>query len=200
MNDPFARFLDNIDRVYELGGLADAINSVSNSVLDVSDIYRSQVVLCVSALDCYIHSAVRRGIVDIYTGVRPCTNAYNSFPVDMSSLHRSHSDSDPVAWLNDYVIEKHGYLSFQHPDKISPVLKCISDKPIWVEVARLMSVDSATVKLRLKLVVSRRNQIAHESDLDPSDPSVRWSITKSDVEDVVDFVLNLVTAINLVIR
>jgi len=38
------------------------------------------------------------------------------------------------------------------------------------------------------LIVDRRNQIAHEADLDPTNPGARWPINALLVDDTVDFI------------
>lgn len=51
------------------------------------------------------------------------------------------------------------------------------------------------VKARLKLIVDRRNKIAHEADLDPTSPGFRWRIDGPMVKDAVDFIEHLGDAI-----
>ncbi len=55
------------------------------------------------------------------------------------------------------------------------------------------------IKTRLKLIVDRRNKIAHEADLDPSFPGVRWPITSSDADSVTDYISELCEAIHAVV-
>jgi hypothetical protein len=53
------------------------------------------------------------------------------------------------------------------------------------------------VKQRLGLIVDRRNKIAHEADLDPTYPKVRWPISPADVDGVVEFLERAVEAIHV---
>ena len=48
-------FKANIDRVNEIGGLYDALSGLTTSIIDASDLLRSQIVMTVSALDHYVH-------------------------------------------------------------------------------------------------------------------------------------------------
>ncbi|MGC9944707.1 MAG: hypothetical protein ABSE48_23030, partial [Verrucomicrobiota bacterium] len=59
---------------------------------------------------------------------------------------------------------------------------------LWESVGAELGLQSKDVKIRLKLIVDRRNQIAHEADLDPSSPGFRWPIDAKRVNDTVDFV------------
>jgi hypothetical protein len=59
-----------------------------------------------------------------------------------------------------------------------------------------MGLSAPEVKERLSLIIGRRNKIAHEADLDPTYPKVRWPISSADVEGVVNFIETVVEAIN----
>ena len=56
------------------------------------------------------------------------------------------------------------------------------------------------VKSRLSAIVKRRNQIVHESDLDPTFPGTvtRWQISPIDVSDTLEFVQDVCEAIHIV--
>jgi hypothetical protein len=60
-----------------------------------------------------------------------------------------------------------------------------------------MSLSKDDVKTRLKLIVDRRNKIAHEADIDPGHPGTgtRWPITRADVDSSLDFIEELCEAI-----
>lgn len=59
--------------------------------------------------------------------------------------------------------------------------------------------SAQTVKDELKLLVARRNQIAHEADVDPSYPGQRWPITAQDAEDAIALVRRLGASILAVV-
>ena len=69
----------------------------------------------------------------------------------------------------------------------------------WTSVGVVMSLDAEQVKAQLKLVVDRRNKIAHEADIDPSYPGVRWPINEQDTESAVSFIERVGEAIHKVI-
>lgn len=71
---------------------------------------------------------------------------------------------------------------------ISPI------KP-WEALGNELGTPGKDLKTRLKLVVDRRNKIAHEADLDPTSPGFRWPIDASIAKDTVDFVETLADAI-----
>ena len=46
-----------------------------------------------------------------------------------------------------------------------------------------------------RLVVDRRNKIAHEADVDPTYPHSRWPISQTDVDGTLSFLSETVEAI-----
>lgn len=55
------------------------------------------------------------------------------------------------------------------------------------------------MKARIRLIVDRRNKIAHEADLDPSYPGSRWPITESDVASSCQFLSQIAEAIHVTV-
>jgi hypothetical protein len=80
-------------------------------------------------------------------------------------------------WLGEAVREKHSWLSFQHPDRIADAIRLVSSVKLWEEVGNELGISAKDAKLRLELIVDRRNKIAHEADMDPTNPGFRWPIT-----------------------
>ena len=56
------------------------------------------------------------------------------------------------------------------------------------------------VKARLKLIVDRRNKIAHEADVDPSYPNMRWPISKPDVDQSLAYIAQIGESIYVVVQ
>ena len=71
---------------------------------------------------------------------------------------------------------------------------------LWSDVAVRLGLDVKDVRDRLGLIVNRRNQIAHEADLDPSFPGRRWPVSESLVDGAIDFIEDLAEAIQVVVR
>jgi hypothetical protein len=171
------RFTANIQRARALGGLARAVMAVAPP-LDVSDLWRAQIVLGVSAFDHFIHELSRLGMIEAVSGVRPQTDAFRRFDIPVSALNRALSGAEtPAQWLGDAVKEKHSWLTFQHPDKVADAMRLVSSKALWEEVANVLGSTAADAKRRLLLIIERRNKIAHEADMDPTNPGFRWPIS-----------------------
>lgn len=69
------QFQENIKRVRALGGLHAAFDKATTSTVDLTDLLRAQIVMVVSALDYYIHEITRIGMLEVYDGKRPQTDA-----------------------------------------------------------------------------------------------------------------------------
>lgn len=199
MHDAILHFRANSDRVREIGGLYDALSDLTTSIVDASDLLRSQIVMTVSALDHYIHEITRLGMLEIFDGRRIPTDAFLKFQISMETLQATVSAGVSSSLLENEIREKHGYLSFQHPDRIADAIRLFYPSPLWPDVASSLSVSVNDVKTRLKLIVERRNKIAHEADMDPTYPGARWPITVHDVQTTIDFIEKVCNSIHSII-
>ena len=200
MLSPIEQFRENITRVQNLGGLHTAFGNVTTAVVDLTDLLRAQIVMIVSALDHYIHEITRVGMLEVYNGTRLQTDAFLRFQVTLYSAMQGISDSTKNEWLDVEIRERHSHLSFQHPDNIADAVRRFSSCELWQSVAEQLNLDVQEVKNRLRVIVTRRNKIVHEADLDPTYPGAgtRWSISPSDVTDVLDFIQRICEAIHTV--
>lgn len=188
-------FQESIARVEHLAGLYKAIASLTTPAVDSSDLLRAQIVLAVSALDFYIHEITLQGMLQVYTGKRPSTSAFEMYRISVGAMMAGHP-AGGTAWLEAEIRERHSFLSFQQPDKIADAIRLFTNVKLWQAVGATLFLNEASVKSRLRLIVDRRNKIAHEADLDPSYPRARWPITESDVDQSRTFLVELVAAIH----
>ena len=198
MLDAIEQFRKNVDRVRVIGGLYEVLDQLTTPVVDKTDLLRTQIVMIVSALDHYIHEITRIGMLEIYDGMRPPTNAFLRFQVALDAALRGFDEQSGSAWLETEIREKHGYLAFQHPDKIADAVRLFSSCELWPSVAVQLGQTAQEVKDELRLIVDRRNKIVHEADLDPSYPGVRWPISPADSAHTVDFIQSVCEAIHSV--
>jgi len=195
MQTAIDQFRDNIARVKYLQAIHSSFSAITTNVLDLSDLLRLQIVMSVSALDQYIHEIVRIGMIEVFEGRRPQPSGFLKFSVSMDRVLQSIIIGDS-SWLDNEIRTRHGYLAFQQPDKIADAVRYISSIELWNEVGNLLGLPSADVKSQLRLIVDRRNKIAHEADLDPSFPNIHWPITPVLAQDTVHFIEMLCEAIH----
>ena len=202
MQDSIQQFRENIERVRAIGGLYEALNQLTTPVLDASDLLRTQIVMAVSSLDHYIHEIVRFGMLKVYDGKRPPTEAFQRFQVTMGAAMTGFAGSSTSTWFETEIREKHGYLAFQHPDKIADAVRLFSSCELWPSVASQLGLTVQDVKTRLQLIVERRNKIAHEADLDPSYSGIgiRWPIFRNDSVQAVEYIQNLCETIHSIVN
>ena len=185
---------ESLLRVEHLGGLYSALQSLTTSAIDSSDLLRAQVVLAVSALDFYIHEVTVMGMLEVLKGERPSTPAFDKSRVSVGAMLGG-MQTQTYDWFEADVRERHSFLSFQQPDKIADAIRLFSGVKLWESVAAI--VGDNDVKDRLRLTVDRRNKIAHEADISPSYPGERWPITQSDVTEITLLIRGIVEAIHV---
>lgn len=196
------QFRANMERARVLGGLYEALGQLTTSAVDATDLLRAQIVMAVSALDHYIHEITRVGMLEVYDGVRPPTNAFLRFQVTMDAALTGLTGVSGNTWFETEIRERHGYLAFQHPDRIADAVRLFSSDPLWPSVAAQLSLSVPDVKDRLRLIVERRNKIVHEADLDPSylGVMVRLPISPADSTSAVEFIQEVCEAIHAVVH
>lgn len=202
MLDILEQFRENIRRVQAFGRLYDVLSQQTTPALDLTDLLRSQIVMVVSALDHYVHEITRIGMLEVYSGKRPQTPAFLRFQITMeATLQGIAAVPGNDGWLDEEIRKKHGYLAFQHPDRIADAIRLFSFCTLWISVAAELNLEVEDVKTELQLIVNRRNQIAHEADLDSRTPGGnRFMISPSDTERIINFIQNIGEAIYVVVN
>lgn len=207
MDDIFNEFQNNVAQIRQIGGVYSYLkDNIRLPITDIDDILRSQIVNVVSALDRYLHEKVRKGICDIFLGNRPITAKFKNFSLSSDTVMRIWGDSSLTIigremLINDAVSQSLKTLSFQQAVKIKDALSYLWDEPHKITVvAKEMGVPGATdndkqryLSQRLDLLVERRNQIAHESDMEVNG---KRAITKQEVDDAISFIEGFVNCLN----
>src|SRR3990172_4920646 len=152
MHSAIQQFRSNIERVHALGGLYNALSRLTTPAVDITDILRAQIVLAVSALDHYIHELTRLGMLEVFNGLRPSTTAFGRFKVTMDAAMAGIAGSGGSSWVESEIREKHGFLAFQHPDKVAEAIRLFSACDLWPQVAMKLGLSSQDVKNRLRLI------------------------------------------------
>jgi len=137
-------------------------------------------------------------MIEIFEGKRLSTDAFNRYKVSAGLLIGA-SASKSAAFEED-IRERHSFLSFQQPDKIADAVRNFYSEPLWRNVSMQLGIPEVAVKNHLRLIVDRRNKIAHEADADPSFPGERWPITTSDADNALSFVEKVCEAIYLLAK
>ncbi len=218
MLSPIEQFRENIIRVRNLDGLHTALDNTltadvdltdilraqivwtTTTLVDLTDILRAQIVMIVSTLDHYIHEITRVGMLEVYKGERPQTDAFLRFKENVESALKEAPNASQSEWFDSEIRKRHGHRSFQRPDNIAKAVRLFSSCKLWQDVAEQLNLDAENVKNELIAIIDRRNKIAHEADLDPSYPDIitRWPISPEDVASTLDFIEKVCEAIHIV--
>ncbi len=199
MNGAYNTFEASLARVRSIHALHASISVSATPIADHTDLLRAEIVLLVSALDQFIHELTRIGMLDIWNGTRSATDAHNRFQMSLETAKALLSSPGTDSHLDNEIRLRHGFLAFQHPDKIADAIRLISSIELWNEVGALLGEPPADVKAQLKLLAERRNKIAHEADVDPSYPGLRWPIDRNDAELATELIGNIGVAIYLLV-
>lgn len=191
----------SINRVRDLIAVHNSVKAQSTPALDLSDILRAALVLAVSALDYYIHEVVTLGMLEIHRGLRPEPPAFSRFQISLGIAREGlKNPPDFASYLEDEIRQRHSYKSFQQPDSIADAIRLILDKKLWQEVGNIMGRPDKDIKQELKIIIDRRNKIAHEADIDPTlSLGNRWGIDEIMVGDAVDFIEEVVDSIHSIL-
>lgn len=190
-------FQRNLSFARDMVATAIALKAQLASVMNVDDLLRAALVQGVSAFDHYVHEEVRVRMLEVEDGKRPRPPAFGRFRVSLDAVQRQ-GTAGGVAWLDDEIRSQHGFVSFQHPDKVADAFRLVTAHTLWDTVAAALSQPAGDIKRQLMLVVDRRNKIAHEADIDPTPPPSRYPINETLVVGSLDFLERLVTALDTV--
>lgn len=207
---PLDIFKDVWTRCAQLSSLYTYLFANSTSALPLDEMLRAEWVVRVSALDLYIHELVAQRMLDIYDGVNPTTQQFLQFKVSVETLNRNRSSSVPTDARSAFELDVRSTLSritYQDPDSIANGIRIVSNIELWNELAKITqgATDSnkadfaKVIRKDLSLIVSRRNKIAHEGDLQPSSPRKPWPISQSDLIIVTRNIEKIVNAIDSIV-
>ncbi|OPE34344.1 Uncharacterised protein [Pseudomonas aeruginosa] len=187
MHSSFAIFRMNMGQTESLLVLYDYLANELKAPVSFDDILRSKIVYAVSAFDKLLHDLIRVGMVEVFKGNRVATPKYLSEAISMATVQQLAPGSTPPPEIafEEAVRSKLKLLSFQDPDKVSEGLSLIwAESHKWQKISNALGMNNSELRTRLKLIVSRRNSIVHEADLNPIDGK-KIEITRSEAIDIV---------------
>ncbi len=196
------QFRLNINSVNELHSLVESINQLVN-IIDVSEILRAEIVLAISALDCFLHDLLRLGTIETYYGQRRYHHAKTERPkFDENKLIflLTKDKASQIMELDQTFREIFSTKTFQDPQIIQKNLISINIENIWQEVARITAIPQSDIEQKLKLIVSRRNSIVHEADIDIIGGGVgqKKAISQISVKGDIEFIEKVCEAIYVI--
>lgn len=190
MQRAIEKFRQNIKSVRDLDGIFALI--ASNYPLleeQAQEILRAEIVLSVSALDCFIHDLVKYGMVKAYQG-SSLGKQFETYQIPVKFLRLIESSQqleDKLGHLENAIMENNSKDSYQSPKSIEYALQLVNITSIWKNLSNLMNRKSEDIKNELALIIDRRNKIAHEADYDVLTGS-KSPIDRNDANNVIQFI------------
>lgn len=185
-------FLESISQARDLSSLYEFLKKSIVTPFSYDDLLRYQTVHVVSAFDKLIHDLIRIGMVESFSGRRQATSRYHAEPISISLHSQLISATFPPKEMlfEQEIVKKLAYLSFQDPTKLVDGLSLIwQERHKWQKICQKMKYDPATAKTKMKLIVSRRNAIVHEADIQPI-TGIKTAINVNDCTENTDFLEN----------
>jgi hypothetical protein len=192
MNESIEQFRQNIKSVKDIDKIYILLNE-RFPLIDSSELLRAQIVMAVSAFDCYIHDVVRLGMLETFNGSRIASTSFSKFTLSINSLQRilnSSSKAEQNLFLESEIRSINSSDSFQSPKSIEYALQLINIKNIWTQLSQKLSIPTNDIRDELGLIINRRNKIAHESDYDFIN-GAKNSIDRNTVTQTIDFIEKL---------
>lgn len=196
------QFRKNIESIRELGSIYNLVKTNFPLLKErAEEILRAEIVLAVSALDCYIHDIARTSIVEIFENRRITNKAYDGFQISLNTLHRienATNTSDKVGFFENEIKEINSKDSFQSPSSIEYALRFLDIKNLWTTISADIGQSGDNIRNTLSLIVYRRNKIAHEADYDFV-RACKNPIDEITTNSSIDFIVKLCESINRLI-
>lgn len=204
MRSPIKSFELNIKSVKELHALHQAFEKLLPAI-DLSEILRAELVSTVSALDCYLHDIVRskmKKLVFDSIALNDLPANFRSFQIPLKcakQLIDAQTDTEKDAIIVQTLKETLYKFSFESEQTVEYAMSYIGIKKIWSKLSTNMGMSPADIKTQLNLIVRRRNNIAHQSDISNLTTMEKDPINRSDVEYVINYIEKLTESIDAVI-
>lgn len=183
---------------------------LSAANLDLLWMPRSAVVASVSALDAYVHAVVYERLPLAFGQMAPppdelCERLASLVPIKNSATFRAAlpiflANNSIDALLFRFKEEALAFQSFIEPEKIAKAYGLLGHANVFEEVSQLWpgpNTSSDDLKRRLHSYVRRRNQIAHEGDLEGN--GTPRPIQPEYARDCRDFINSLVERLNQIV-
>ena len=190
-NDATTTFEHAIERACQMVALFDALSALRPREPANDDALRSAYFFAVSSFDFFAHELAAVEAKHRFTKGLRTRNIH--LPMEVMTIAEIGAR---IATAEVHVRQANSYKAFVDPGKLAELLSCYCLKP-WDKLAILInsSVSEAErrtvedIKGQLKSIWKRRNQIAHEADVNPTLAGVSlWPIDKTDAEITIAFI------------
>ncbi len=183
-------FLHAIERARQMVSLFDALSTLRPGDQANDDALRSSYILAVSSFDFFAHELAIIEARHRFQNARATRKI--SLPMEVITIENA---EERVLEAEAQVRQSNSYKAFVDPGKLAELLSCYCNDP-WSKICQGVNQAASDgqertpdqLKGRLRSIWKRRNQIAHEADVDPTYAGIGlWPIDKVDTEATIDF-------------
>lgn len=193
-NEATSTFQHALDRARQMVNLFDALTALRRHDAANDDALRSAYILAVSSFDFFAHEIAA---IEAMHRFRSATRTRNiSLPMEIITIGDS---QERFTAAKEHIRQINSYKAFVDPAKLAEILSCFCETP-WQKIADRVNTDKNVedmrnleeIKGQLKSIWKRRNQIAHEADVNPTLSGISlWPIDKIDTEITISFLEEL---------
>ncbi len=166
MTKSYNKFVNNILSSSVLERIFEYLYS-KTLPFEPDELLRAEYVMIVSAFDCYIHDYVREKMIDVFKEHSVMSSSTRGYKISLGTMVDIMNESNPVTQVQ--LLEKEiknieSKNTYQSSRNVEKALTLIGFRKIWSTIYG--AEDAMANKDQLDLIVRRRNQIAHEADMD----------------------------------
>jgi len=197
-----ATFNHAIDRSRQMISLFDALTAIRPNESANDDALRSAYILAVSSFDFFAHEVAAIETKHRFS-IGQATRKIH-LPMEVMTIA---DQASRIAAAEACIRQTNSFKAFVDPAKLAELLSCYCLDP-WKKLTVLLNSGISEperrstdhIKGQLKRIWKRRNQIAHEADVNPFLAGVSlWPIDKADTEITIQFIAALGTHLPKVI-
>ena len=198
----YDRFCDNLDSVWVLHRVAFEQNRM-NLESDVSEIYRAELVLLVTALDAYIHDVTAdlgtERLMNNKLWKKNLTCRYGIPPLLAKRIKKEPNKHKRMKMFRMALLKKIQVHTYTRSEAISNAFRKCKISNILDEVSCYSQDDTITMTKKLDAIVKERNLIVHQAHINPA-TGQKYLITEKHVEEVRAFISEIVGKVNILIK
>ncbi|MBI4243406.1 MAG: hypothetical protein HY606_04885 [Planctomycetes bacterium] len=184
----------NIDAIYHY-------TEKQVTAFDITELLRAEYILIVSALDFYIHEAVKNCLVHQFNLGICDPDVKIGIPLATVGILLNSDSNDRTKILEQQIGQIISKDSYQAPRSIENALKMIGINKMWTAVGKYSGKKGSEVRATLALIIDRRNKIAHEADISPiGGLGEKTNIETTTVSECLDFVTKFVESVEKLIN
>lgn len=190
-DDAAATFDHAVARARQMVALFDALSALRPAEAANDDALRSAYFFAVSSFDFFAHEVAAIEAKHRFVSGLRTRNIH--LPMELMTIDDANIR---VANAESWIRQSNSYKAFVDPKKLAEMMSCYCSKP-WDRLTVLVNASlqeadrrpADHIKGQLKSIWKRRNQIAHEADINPTLAGVSlWPIDKTDTEITIDFI------------